>query len=242
MNTNGNTLLITGATSGIGYELTKKFLALGNDVIGTGRNIEKLSSISSDRLTAIACDLQQQNDVMNLAEVIRSSHPSLNVIINNAGVQLNYDLLTDKVVSSTLCDELFVNLITPVILINELLPGLIEKKESAIVNISSGLALSPKKSAPTYCAAKAGLSTYSRALRYQLESTGVNVMDVLLPLVDTPMTEGRGSNKISPSIVADHIMRGLLKGESRLLVGKVKLLSVVKRISPAMAYGILKNG
>lgn len=241
MQKEGNTILITGATSGIGYELTKKFLALGNHVIGTGRNIEKLSSLSSERLTPITCDLKQQDDIMKLTVVIRSSHTSLNVLINNAGVQLNYNLLAHEMPSSSLHDEMFVNFIAPILLTNELLQLLVKKKESAIVNISSGLVLSPKKSAPTYCAAKAGLSTFSRALRYQLEASPVNVMDVLLPLVETPMTMGRGSNKISASTAADKIITGIAKGDKRLLIGKVKLLNVVKRISPSMAYGILKN-
>ena len=67
-------------------------------------------------------------------------------------------------------------------------------------------------------------------------------MDVLLPLVETPMTTGRGSNKISASTAADQIIKGFMKDEKRLLVGKVKLLNAVKRISPSVAYGILKNG
>ena len=120
-------------------------------------------------------------------------------------------------------------------------PILMDNSESAIINISSGLALSPKKSAPVYCATKAGVHMFSKALRYQLEDSHIKVFEVLPPLVDTPMTANRGVSKISTAQLVDEFLDGLENNRFEMNIGKVKLLKLMHRISPALAYRILKN-
>ena len=118
---------------------------------------------------------------------------------------------------------------------------LLRQPESAIVNVSSGLGLVPKQSAPVYCATKAGLHIFSKALGYQLAHTGVRVMEVIPPLVDTPMTAGRGRNKLSPEQLVDEFLRGFARNQREINIGKVGLLRLIQRISPALADRILKN-
>lgn len=76
--------------------------------------------------------------------------------------------------------------------------------------MSSGLALYPKTGAAVYCATKAALHSFSQSLRYQLEKTPVRVVEVILPLVETPMTEGRGRGKISAAQAVDAMVTGLI--------------------------------
>ena len=167
------------------------------------------------------------------------------MLFNNAGVQVQLppgeidhsDRLTE------LRAELSVNLQAPITLCLGLLPTLAKRPSAVIVNISSALAWAPKRSAPVYCASKAGLSTFSRALRYRCEADAptVRVIDAVLPLVDTAMTAGRGSGKISPDAAATAVLRGAAAGAQDLWIGKARLLHAVHRLAPTLAYQMLRN-
>lgn len=167
--------------------------------------------------------------------------PALNVLINNAGIQYNYEFAEASEHLGRIAHEIAVNLTAPLQLTALLLPQLLTRPEAAIVNVSSGLGLGPKRSAPVYCATKAGLHQFSKALGYQLEGRSVHVMEVLLPLIDTPMTAGRGRGKISPEQLADEFLRGFASNTTEINIGKVGLLRLVQRVSPALADRILKN-
>ncbi len=130
----------------------------------------------------------------------------------------------------------------PVTLCGLLLPVLSVQPQAAIVHVTSGLGLVPKKSAPVYCATKAGLHLFTKALRYQLEGSPVKVFEIIPPVVDTPMTAGRGSRKISPQQLVDEFMRAFERDRFEVSIGKVKLLRLISRLAPAVADRILKNG
>lgn len=238
----GNTILITGATAGIGFQLTKKLLDLGNTVIGLARNIKPLDELHYPAtLFTIPCDLGDRMQLSDALQQLKKEHPMLNVIINNAGIQNNYSLL-EKAAGLTLFEnEIYVNLTAPIVLTSSLLPLLIAKPEAAIVNITTGLIHAPKKSAPTYCASKAGLHVYTQTLRYQLENTAIRVIEVQPPLVDTHMTAGREKNKMSAEQVATEIINGIKKDKREIVIGKVELLKSIKRISPSLAFRIMQN-
>lgn len=122
------------------------------------------------------------------------------------------------------------------------LPILITKKDAAIVNVSSGLAFAPKKSAPIYCATKAAIHNATKAIRYQLEDTTVKVFEIIPPIVDTAMTKGRGKGKISPKQLVDEFMKNFKKDIFESNIGKTKILRFIQRLSPKLAESILKNG
>jgi uncharacterized oxidoreductase len=105
------------------------------------------------------------------------------------------------------------------------------------------LALVPKRSAPVYCATKAGVRTFTRALRYQCEDARllVHVTDVVMTLVDTDMTRGRGRGKISAADAAAAVIAGIRRGAAEVFVGKTKILPVLMRFSPALGYRILRD-
>lgn len=241
MNSSNNKILITGGSSGIGLALAKKLKALNNYVIITGRNRKRLERVGDNlELDTYQCDLAQPSGIESLVNAFKTQHPDVNIIINNAGLQYNYDLSGD-VSFETIDTEVDVNFNAVVKLCSAFLPLLMGNKESAIVNVSSGLALSPKKSAPVYCATKAAVHMFTKALRYQLEGTNVKVFEVLPPLVDTPMTAGRGKGKISPTKVAEDFIKGFEQNDFEINIGKVKLLKFIHRISPTIADNILKH-
>lgn len=92
--------------------------------------------------------------------------------------------------------EAGLNLIAPALLVQAVLPAMLARGRGWIVNMSSGLAVFPKEDTALYCATKAGLSSLTTSLRWQVEGRGMAVAEVMLPLVDTPMTAGRGSGKL----------------------------------------------
>ncbi len=236
----GNVVLITGGGSGVGLALAKKFHQAGNRIIIAGRNKEKLISVK-ERFPEIdieVADISREADISRLAE----NHSDVNILVNNAGVQYNYNLLEEPDAYRLIKEEFDINLIAPVLLIQRFLPILLRKNESAIINVTSGLAFVPKERAPVYCAGKAGLHIFSKSLRYQLESSSIKLFEIIPSLVDTSMTEGRGKGKIFPDQLADEFWKNFKKDNYEILIGKVKLLYWLNRILPKVTERIMRKG
>jgi uncharacterized oxidoreductase len=241
MNLSGNTILITGATSGIGHALTTRLAGLGNTIVAVGRNQAALDQLAAHApaIHPVACDLADPQQRDALVMTVEQRFPGLNVLINNAGIQYNYVFAESSEHLGRIDHEIMVNLTAPLHLISLLLPQLLGQPEAAVVNISSGLGLVPKQSAPVYCATKAGLHIFSKALGYQLAGSPVRVMEVIPPLVETPMTAGRGRGKISPDQLVDEFLRGFARNQKEINIGKVGVLRLLQRLSPALADRIL---
>ena len=110
-----------------------------------------------------------------------------------------------------------------------------------IVNVGSALACHPKTTSAVYSATKAGLRMFSDALSVQHQAGAVRVVDVVLPLVDTPMTSGRGKGKISAAYAAKEILHALEPGATRIHVGKARLLRLFEIIAPPVAAAIIRK-
>ncbi|MGO4835837.1 SDR family NAD(P)-dependent oxidoreductase, partial [Rhizobiaceae sp. 2RAB30] len=124
-----------------------------------------------------------------------------------------------------------------------LLPVLVDNKPAAIVNLTSALAVAPKAAAPVYCATKAAVRNFSRGLRYQCEDAalGVSVIEVVMALVDTGMTRGRGKGKISPGAAARHVIDAIERGRDEVWVGATRIIRALHRISPRLAERVLRQ-
>jgi len=144
-------------------------------------------------------------------------------------------------VGETIAEEIRLNLTAPIQLTARLLPHLAAQRQAAIVNVTSGVGIVPKQSAPVYCATKAGLRLYTAALRHQLAATDIRVFELIPPLVDTAMTEGRGSGKMSPKEVADRFWAAFARDRLEVPVGKIRLLKLLHRAAPRFAENLLKN-
>lgn len=243
MNLTNNTILLTGGTSGIGKALVDRFYRLNNTLIvasGSESNLENLH-IEYPEISIIRCDLSDTLQVDNLISTCQQHHPNINILINNAGVQYNYQWMDENYPNPLIEKEVWINLLSPMLITQGLLPILALHPEAAIINVSSVLAVVPKQSAPVYCATKGGLHVFSQALRYQLEATAVKVFEVLPPLVDTPMTKGRGKNKMTPDQLVDEFIKNLSHNQLEMNIGKTKLLRFLKRLAPGLAYRVLKN-
>lgn len=233
--------LITGATEGVGFAFAQKLLQLGHTVVGVGRNSQKLGDMQAAfrSFIPITADLSSMHDLERLVLLMEQDHPDVDMLVNNAGIQYNYHFEEEPHLLNKIDHEVTVNLLAPMRLVALLLPLLRQRPQSCIVNVTSGLALVPKQTAPVYCASKAGLHIFSTALRHQLQ--GIHVVEVMLPLVETRMTAGRGRGKLLPGQVADRLLLALQRGEQEVHVGKVKWLYYLNRIAPALAVHIMKK-
>lgn len=251
----GRTVLVTGASSGVGRALAVALAARGCRVVLAGRDPERLrEAAAAARGVAIIAELGSVDGVRRLAEEVRRAHPRLSVVVNNAAVQFNYrfaDVDPDRAVDDV-ARELQTDLAAPIQLAALLLPTLRAEaartgRPSAVVNVTSGLALSPRGSAAAYCAAKAGLRTFTRALRFQLRAERraggpeVRAVEAMLPLVDTPMTAGRGRGKIGADAAAGAILRGVERGQDEILVGRARVLPLLHRLAPGLAAGLFRD-
>jgi len=236
-----NKILITGATAGIGEALLQTFLDLDNEIIAVGRNESKLEALgkTDKRVIPFKCDVSKQEEIDQLTFFIEQEHRDLNILINNAGIQYNYDFENEHQLLYKVEQEINVNFLAPLKLITLLLPTLQLNANAAIVNISSGLAIVPKPQAPVYCGTKAAIHIFSKALRSQLGH--VKVFEIIPPIVDTAMTAGRGKGKISPQELVDEFVGAFRKDKYEVNIGKVKLLRIINRISPAIADRIMKG-
>ena len=237
MNLDKQKILITGGTTGIGAALVAQLQNHGARVLPE----QPLSGVIYRR-----CDLAIPAERAALIAWIQDEHPDTAVLINNAALQSPLDFLHDtpQHLQATLAQELALNLEAPIALAAGLLPLLAQHPRGAIINITTALALAPKKSAPVYCASKAGLSNFTRALRYQTEAAAphIQVQEIIPPLVATRMTAGRGTGKMTPEAVATAIIRAIERGDSEHYIGKTRLLKWLLRLAPGVAYRILKDG
>jgi uncharacterized oxidoreductase len=238
MQLNGKRVLVTGATSGIGEALVRRLTADGATVIAVGRDAERLRRVESELpgVSTFRADLARCDARLALAASVVDLG-GVDVLINNAGTQTEVDALKPPEWRD-LAREFEVNLAAPIHLIHLLLPSLVAHGSvtdaSVIVNVTSGLALAPKAASAPYCATKAGLRSYTKALRWQIRMQHVRVVEALPPLVETPMTAGRNEGAISASDCAAQLVDGLTTEREEIYIGRTKLLRAVMRIAPAI--------
>ncbi|AIA70164.1 probable short chain dehydrogenase [Pectobacterium atrosepticum SCRI1043] len=195
MQTANNTILITGGGSGIGRELAQRFNDLGNTVIVTGRRASLLQETIAGRqnMHAFELDIDDPKAINAFAQRIVTEYPSLNVLINNAGIMRYEDLST----RSDLCDaqaQITTNVLGPIRLTNAFIDHLKSQQNPAIVNVSSGLAFVPRADAAVYSATKAAVHFYTLSLRHQLVDQ-VEVIELVPPGIQTELTPGQSDRE-----------------------------------------------
>lgn len=189
MKMTGNTILITGGGAGIGRGIAEAFHKLGNQVIISGRRQSALDEVTDANpgMASIPLDITDPASIQTFVEKATADFPALNVLVNNAGIMRKEDI---KQSPASLADaELTIatNLLGPIRVTTALLQQLLKQSDSAIINVSSGLAFVPHIEAPTYSATKSGIHFYTMALREQLKDTSVKVIEIVPPYVQTEL-------------------------------------------------------
>lgn len=245
MKIQNKTILITGGTSGIGYALVKQLARSNKAIVVIASNAGKLGKLREEfnNVHTYCCSLENEICLLNTLIEVSDTYPQISVVINNAGIQVTPTFLDSDFNFDSIQHQIAVNLTAPIKICALMLQPLLNLKQpAAIVNITSGLALYPKKNSAVYCATKAGLHNFTQSFRYQLEGTPIKVFEAILPLIDTPMTRGRGKGKLSPDSAARAIIKGIENNEEENYVGKAKLIPLVSRISLSLMAAIMKAG
>ena len=196
MKMTGNTILITGGGSGIGRALAEAFHRLGNQVIIAGRGKKPLdeTTVANPGMKSRALDVSDAKSIQSFAERIGKDEPSLNVLINMAGIMRPENLVEESFGLSDAESTITTNLLGPIRLTSALLRHLQEQPRATIMNVSSGLAFVPLAMTPTYCATKAAIHSYTQSLRYQLRTTNIEVIELIPPYVQTALMGDQQAN------------------------------------------------
>ncbi len=245
MDLTGHTILVTGGTAGIGLAFAKKLLELGNDVIVTGRQQSKLDEVkaANPKLHCIQSDVAKSADVLALAERLKREFPKLDVLINNAGVMVWRNTKVPSADLESYVSKMNINFNGTVWMVSALIETLIANK-GTIINVSSGLALVPLPAAPIYCASKAAVHSYTMSLRFQLEDSGVHVVELMPPAVATELAPVPDASYevITTDALLDATIKALKAGSTEIRVGQSNQLHWMSRIAPGFINGQLWKG
>jgi uncharacterized oxidoreductase len=228
MKISGNTVLITGGATGIGFHLAEEFVRRGNEVIICGRRQDKLAEAQSKlpSLSTRVCDVADPLDREALYNWVAANYGHINILVNNAGIQRMIDLRKGLRELDSGENEIEVNLTAAVYLSASFIPAFLERTEAAIVNISSGLGFVPIAVMPVYCATKAAIHSFSLSLRRQLKDTPVRVFEIIPPTVDTELDRGARARRgqahrgIPPSEVAAAALTALEENRYESAIGQ----------------------
>lgn len=217
MNLHGKTILLTGATGGIGAEVALALSQAGASLLLTGRDQDKLvallARLSGSGHQALAADLANPDDRAKL--VAKAQRMPIDILINLAGTN-EFSLLTDTSEAS-IAQQLDMNLLAPITLCHDLATHLAVQRESAIVNVGSILGSIGFAGSSVYCASKFGLRGFTEALRREYADTPLQVLYVAPRATDTAMNSAQvrqmnaelGTATDSPQQVARQIVDAL---------------------------------
>lgn len=226
MKITGNTILITGGGSGIGKALAEAFHQRGNKVIIAGRRKTLLDEVIAlnPGMEAIEIDVGDLTSIEAAAKILIANYPSLNVLVNNAGIMPfdNSACAVDDKVTRNIVET---NLLGPIRLTSALIEHLKRQPRATIIHNTSVLAFLPLATAAVYSASKAALHSYAMSQRFMLSGTTVSVQEIAPPWVDTDLIGVRGDPRAMPlaAFIAE-TMNLLETDQEELVVEAVRMV------------------
>ncbi len=247
MKLNNRTVLITGGTSGTGLEMAKQLLDRDNTVIVTGRDQAKIDAVKRTlpKVHAFKSDVSNPADSAALYQSVVTQFPALDTLINNAGIMRNLNINLNRNLNDELKDitrEIEINLSGPVRMIQQFLPHLKTRKGALIVNVTSGLAFVPFPASPVYSASKAGLHSFTQSLRAQMAGTGVTVVELAPPGVETPLfrtefaEEMKKEKGMDVTVLIKKAIGGIEAGRLEIRPGVANVLKIASRVAPQFMF------
>jgi uncharacterized oxidoreductase len=244
MKLKNRTVLITGGTSGIGLELARQLIQRGNTAIVTGRDRQKLDATKRALPTVhiYQSDVSDSAAIETLHDAVLKQFSALDVLVNNAGIMRNLNLNQDHDLND-ITREIDINLSGPVRMVQKFLPHLKSRKDAAIVNVSSGLAFIPFPLSPVYSATKAAIHAYTQVLRLQLQGSGVSVIELAPPGVETPLFRGEFAEELKDQkgmdveVLVKKAIAGIEAGKLEIRPGLSNVLKIMSRVAPQFMLG-----
>jgi uncharacterized oxidoreductase len=238
MTLEGRRILITGGGSGIGLELARR-LAEANQVVIAGRDEDRLERArdGTPALRTLRLDVTSDDEGRRAADWIATELGGLDLLVNNAGLFRGYAFAAHDAEASS--EDVDVNIGGPIRMTRLALPMLASAPEGAVLFMSSAVALAAVPGFAVYAATKAAVHSLARSLRAELAESGVRVVEVLPPVVDTAASTALDVPKVAPAVVVDAIVAGLERGRDEIRVGRIRQLAVLARLAPGLADRIV---
>ncbi len=257
MKIKGKNVIVTGAASGVGKELTKQLLKKGCNVAGIDINKDNLKlleeELNSKKLKTYVVDMGSSESIKKFREEYKKDYSDVDIIINNAGIIQPF-VNVEKLDDATINKVMNVNFFGPVNLIRYFMEDLTkDRSEQYIVNVSSMGGFFPFPGQTIYGASKAALKIFTEGLYAELERTNVRVMIVLPGAMNTNITknsnvEVKSSTKDSPlklleaDVAAYKIIEAMEKNKFKLFLGNdAKFLKVLYKINSKFAIGYINK-
>jgi uncharacterized oxidoreductase len=231
------TILITGGSAGIGLAFARKFLEFGNQVIVTGRRRSALEEVSANypKIHTIQSDVTDSSQISSLARRVKAGYPKLDVLMNNAGIMLHRNLRSRTADLDELTAEVDIN-VGGLIRTTSAFIDILTANKGTLINVSSALAFVPLSSAPIYCATKAAVHSYTQSLRFQLEESGVEVIELMPSAVKTGLSshipEGGRVTFMTTDELLKQTFAAFKKGKLEIRPGQGNLLALMRRVAP----------
>lgn len=181
----GRRVLVTGAASGIGLAIARLFQREGASVAMLDRDEERLEKATVDGAVAFACDVAEERQVRDAVARAASALGGLDGVVNSAGIDLMRPF--EEMTAAEWARVMAVDLTGPMLVCHAALPRMKTSGRGTIVNIASGAALRPLEQRTAYCAAKAGLVMFGKALAVDLAAYNIRVNAICPGIIDTPL-------------------------------------------------------
>ena len=226
MQLTGNTIFITGATSGIGRALAEAFHRLGNQVIIAGRRRKLLDEVTAANpgMAGIELDIADADSIAAAAARLVAEFPALNVLVNNAGIMPFDDPSKplDDAVSQAILQT---NLLGPIRMTSALIEHLKAQPRASIINNTSVLAYLPLAGNAVYSASKAALHSFTLSQRFMLRDSSVRVQEIAPPWVDTDLIRRSGDPRAMPldAFIAE-TMQKLAGDDEEIVVDAIRAI------------------
>ena len=224
-----HTVLITGGATGIGRGLAEALHARGSKVIVAGRRHDLLAQLCAQHpgMHAQTLDVASAESIRAAVRELTQSHPKLDCVINNAGMQRSVDLGAEAPAPLDFANaELDANVRGLMMMCAAFVPHLRTARGATLINVTSGLAFSPMASVPVYCATKAAVRSFTLSLRLQLRPVGIRVIELIPPAVQTDLHDYMGPHGKQVGMPLDAFMAealaGLDRGDDEVAVGHAK--------------------
>ncbi|MCL6247012.1 MULTISPECIES: SDR family NAD(P)-dependent oxidoreductase [Acinetobacter] len=249
---NGKTILITGASSGIGLTTAHRLANAGAHVLLVARTKETLDAVKAEieatggKADVFPCDLNDMDSIDAVAQQILASVDHIDILINNAGRSIRRAVheSTDRFHDFERTMQL--NYFGAVRLVMNLLPKMMIRREGHIINISSIGVLANATRFSAYVASKAALDAFSRCLSAEVHSHNIAITSVYMPLVRTPMIAPTKIYKyvptLSPEQATDLIAYAIVKRPKKVATNLGRLASITYSIAPDINNKLMSIG
>ncbi|ENW97742.1 SDR family NAD(P)-dependent oxidoreductase [Acinetobacter sp. NIPH 1852] len=238
----GKTIIVTGASSGIGLTVSKYLAQAGAHVLLLARTKEKLDEVKAEieaeggKATVFPCDLNDMESIDAVSKEILASVDHIDILVNNAGRSIRRAVHESVDRFHDFERTMQLNYFGAVRLVLNILPHMMQRKDGQIINISSIGVLANATRFSAYVASKAALDAFSRCLSAEVHSHKIAITSIYMPLVRTPMIAPTKMYKyvptLSPEQAADLIAYAIVKRPKKIATNLGRLASITYAVAP----------